>query len=191
MGDSLTAFLASRSRSLDDIPSTAHPKGHSYSFTAPPWKTCLTLKAMYLLGVTGNTDPGELVRLSEELMGEQADQADKAGVRVEEILYRTVMGTTYDQLVTDGVGGDAMEAVFGLLLRKYGAGHDIAVQLRELQPAGESSTQPNRAKRRAVGQRAGSKLSTDGGTTPARTRARTSTPASSRTSTSAKAKKTA
>lgn len=195
MGDSLKEFLASRSRPLDDIPSEKYPEGHSYSFTAPPWKTCLTLKAIYTLGVRARAglspEPGEMDRLSEELLKDEAEAAEQDGFDLGERMYRKVMGATYDQLVEDGVDGDAMEAVFGLLIKKYGAGQDIALQLAEVNPAGEAPAQPNLPTPTVAEPQAGSSSSRASGATPARTRNRASTRGSKTPAKKAAAKKTA
>lgn len=171
----LTQFLEDDSVKLK-VPSRKYPKGREYRFESPDFETGLWLKNLIEFGQRAalgiEVAPGD----ADKLVLDDDEETD---------LYRRVMGDTFEQLRTDKVSWGHVQEVFKLLLGKWGTGRDIDVALQEAQ--GGSTTQPNRAARRASTTRSSSKAGSKSSPASLATKARTASPASTRSSaTSAK-----
>jgi hypothetical protein len=169
----LTEFLEDDSIVLEGIAGTKYPDGKAYRFASPDAKTGLWLKNLIEFGVRANLG----LPVEDGTVGKLQLDDDE-----ERDMYVRVMGPTYDELVADGVSWSRLQRVFGLLLRHYGSGQDIAGAI-----AGEAEARPNRATRRAAKKTVGSSSSRASGATQAPTRKSGSSRSSKTTAAPAKA----
>ena len=137
----LTGYLEDDSLEIPGIPSTAHPEGKTYRFASPDAKTGLLLASLANLATQARLG----VDIGEKAASLALDDDQ------ERDLMRDVMGSTLDELTTDGVSWVRIQKLNKYLFIHFAMGEEAAVGLRL---SGEAPAPANRAARRAATKKA-------------------------------------
>jgi len=133
----LAGYLDDDSVEVPGIPSKKYPDGKTYTFASPDAKTGLFLASLANLAVKA--------RLGADI-GKQAAELELDDDQ-ERDLMRDVMGSTLDELTTDGVSWVRIQKLNRYLFIHFAMGEDAAAGLTV---SGEARVPANRAARRAT-----------------------------------------